>query len=75
MNVNEQPVALIVGAGDFIGSAIAKRFAAGDYTVAAGRRTADKLAPLVAEIESAGGRAAPRRVDFRARSQTFFGTW
>ena len=30
------PVALIVGAGDFIGAAIAKRFASGGYTVCMG---------------------------------------
>jgi len=42
-------VALVVGAGDFIGAAIARRFAAGGFTVAVGRRTADKLAPLVGE--------------------------
>lgn len=51
------PVALVVGAGDYIGGAIAKRFAAGGYTLAVARRNADKLAPLVAEIEKQGGRA------------------
>jgi NAD(P)-dependent dehydrogenase (short-subunit alcohol dehydrogenase family) len=60
------PVALVVGAGDFIGGAIAKRFAAGGFTVAAGRRHADKLAPLVAEIEGAGGRAHPFALDARS---------
>ena len=34
----KRPTAIIVGAGDFIGGAIAKRFAAGGYTVVAGRR-------------------------------------
>ena len=42
----------VIGAGDYIGGAIAKRFAAEGYTVFAGRRTADKLAPLKAEIEA-----------------------
>ncbi len=37
----------VIGAGDFIGSAIAKRFAREGYTIFAGRRTADKLAGLV----------------------------
>ena len=41
----------VVGAGDFIGAAITRRFAAEGYTVFAGRRNGDKLAPLVAEIE------------------------
>jgi NAD(P)-dependent dehydrogenase (short-subunit alcohol dehydrogenase family) len=46
----------VVGAGDYIGAAIAKRFAAGGYAVFAGRRNGDRLAPLKAEIEAAGGR-------------------
>ena len=55
----------VVGAGDFIGAAIARRFAAGGYTVSAGRRNGEKLAPLVAEIEAAGGRCAAARLDAR----------
>jgi len=38
--------AAVVGAGDYIGAAIAKKFAAEGYTVFAGRRTADKLGAL-----------------------------
>src|SRR6266436_1980589 len=45
----------IVGAGDYIGAAIARRFAHEGYTVFVGRRNGDKLAPLVAEIEADGG--------------------
>ena len=52
-----RPVALVVGAGDYIGSAIAKRFAAGGFSLAVGRRNAEKLEPLVKEIEAAGGEA------------------
>lgn len=59
------PVALIVGAGDHIGAAIAKRFAQGGFTVCLGRRNGDKLAPLVAEIEAAGGRAHGFSMDAR----------
>jgi NAD(P)-dependent dehydrogenase (short-subunit alcohol dehydrogenase family) len=55
----------VVGAGDFIGAAIAKRFAAEGYTVFAGRRTADKLAELVTAIESAGGACVARGLDAR----------
>ena len=55
----------VVGAGDYIGAAIARRFAAGGYTVVAGRRNGDKLAPLVAEIEAAGGRCIGRALDAR----------
>ena len=57
--------AAVVGAGDFIGAAIARRFAAEGYTVFAGRRNGDKLAPLVAEIEAAGGRCLGRSLDAR----------
>ena len=58
-------VALVVGAGDFIGAAIARRFAAGGFTTVVGRRKADKLAPLVAEIAAAGGRAHGMALDAR----------
>jgi NAD(P)-dependent dehydrogenase (short-subunit alcohol dehydrogenase family) len=57
--------AAIIGAGDFIGSAIAKRFAAGGYTVFAGRRTAEKLETLKREIEAAGGSCVARGLDAR----------
>ncbi len=55
----------VVGAGDFIGAAIAERFAAGGYTVFAGRRNGDKLAPLRDRIEAAGGRCEARTLDAR----------
>lgn len=55
----------VIGAGDFIGAAIARRFAAGGYTVFAGRRNGEKLAPLVAAIEAAGGRCSGRTLDAR----------
>ena len=40
--------AAVIGAGDYIGSEIAKKFAAEGFTVFAGRRHGDKLAPLLA---------------------------
>jgi NAD(P)-dependent dehydrogenase (short-subunit alcohol dehydrogenase family) len=55
----------VIGAGDFIGAAIARRFAAGGYAIFAGRRNGDKLAPLAAEIEAAGGRCSGRTLDAR----------
>jgi NAD(P)-dependent dehydrogenase (short-subunit alcohol dehydrogenase family) len=58
----------VVGAGDYIGAAIARRFAREGYTVFAGRRNGEKLAPLVAEIEAAGGRCIPRTLDARQES-------
>lgn len=57
--------AAIIGAGDYIGAAIARRFAAEDYVVVAGRRSGDKLESLKAEIASAGGRCIGRALDAR----------
>jgi NAD(P)-dependent dehydrogenase (short-subunit alcohol dehydrogenase family) len=48
---------LVVGAGDATGGAIARRFAREGYIACVTRRHADKLAPLVARIESEGGSA------------------
>ncbi len=59
------PVAVIVGAGDYIGAAIARRFAKGGFTVCMGRRNGEKLAPLMAELEAAGGRAHGYTLDAR----------
>jgi NAD(P)-dependent dehydrogenase (short-subunit alcohol dehydrogenase family) len=61
------PVALVVGAGDYIGAAIANRFARGGFTVCMGRRNrdGDKFAPLIAEIEATGGRAHGYTMDAR----------
>ncbi len=49
--------ALIIGAGDSTGGAIAKRFAKAGMIACATRRSADKLQPLIDEIRSAGGQA------------------
>ncbi len=59
------PVVLIVGAGDYIGAAISKRFAQGGFTVCLGRRNGDKLAPLVTEIEAMGAQAHSFSMDAR----------
>lgn len=55
----------IVGAGDFIGAAIAEKFAAEGYLVFGGRRHGDQLADLKARIEAAGGRFEGRSLDAR----------
>ncbi|MFO1158559.1 MAG: SDR family NAD(P)-dependent oxidoreductase [Reyranellaceae bacterium] len=57
--------AAVIGAGDFIGAAIARKFAAEGFTVFAGRRNGDKLAPLVSDIEKAGGKVSARSLDAR----------
>jgi NAD(P)-dependent dehydrogenase (short-subunit alcohol dehydrogenase family) len=52
---NEKPgVALVIGAGDATGGAIARRFAREGLTVCATRRNADRLEPLLAQIRGDG---------------------
>jgi NAD(P)-dependent dehydrogenase (short-subunit alcohol dehydrogenase family) len=63
------PVALVVGAGDALGGAIARRFAHEGYVTAVARRSAEKLQPLVAAIEAAGGRALPFGADARREEE------
>ncbi len=53
--MSQQPVALVIGAGDATGGAIARRFAASGYAACVTRRDADKLTPLKSAIEVAGG--------------------
>jgi NAD(P)-dependent dehydrogenase (short-subunit alcohol dehydrogenase family) len=59
----------VIGAGDFIGSEIAKRFAAEGFTLFVGRRQGDKLAPLVKEIEATGATAIGRELDARKEEE------
>lgn len=63
-------VALVIGAGDATGGAIARRFAREGFTACVTRRNADKLAPLVAHIESAGGKARAFGCDARKEEET-----
>ena len=49
-------VALIIGAGDAIGAAIAKKFADRGLTVCATRRTEEKIKKLTDEINNSGGK-------------------
>ena len=64
-----RPVAVVIGAGDATGGAIAKRFARGGYTVCAIRRSADQLQPLIAEIRAAGGEAHGFGTDARKEDE------
>jgi NAD(P)-dependent dehydrogenase (short-subunit alcohol dehydrogenase family) len=59
----------VIGAGDFIGAAIAKKFAAEGFKIFAGRRNGDKLAPLVEEIEAKGGSIIARSLDARKEDE------
>jgi NAD(P)-dependent dehydrogenase (short-subunit alcohol dehydrogenase family) len=63
------PVALIVGAGDATGGAIARRFAREGYFACVTRRSLDKLAPLVARIEAEGGQARAFACDARKEEE------
>jgi NAD(P)-dependent dehydrogenase (short-subunit alcohol dehydrogenase family) len=65
----DSKVALVIGAGEATGGAIARRFAREGYTACVTRRNADKLAPLVAQIEAAGGRARAFGSDARREEQ------
>jgi NAD(P)-dependent dehydrogenase (short-subunit alcohol dehydrogenase family) len=62
-------VALIVGAGDATGGAIARRFAREGYVACLTRRTAVKLEPLVRQIEQDGGTAHAFGSDARRDDQ------
>lgn len=57
--------ALIIGAGDATGAAIAKRFARGGYAACLTRRSADKLEGLVEAIRAEGGEAHGFAADAR----------
>jgi hypothetical protein len=61
--------AAVVGAGDYIGGEIAKKFASEGFTVFIGRRQGEKLAPLVKEIEVAGGKVFGRALDARKEEE------
>src|SRR5438094_8045281 len=61
--------AAVIGAGDYIGAEIAKKFASEGFTVFAGRRNGAKLEPLVKEIESAGGEVHARSLDARKEEE------
>jgi NAD(P)-dependent dehydrogenase (short-subunit alcohol dehydrogenase family) len=55
----------VIGAGAYIGAAIVKKFASEGFTIHAGRRDGNKLAPLVADVEAQGGRIFARALDAR----------
>jgi NAD(P)-dependent dehydrogenase (short-subunit alcohol dehydrogenase family) len=64
------PVALVVGAGDATGGAIARRFAREGYAVCVTRREKERLKTLVADIEAAGGVAHAFGSDARKEADT-----
>lgn len=64
------PIVFIVGTGNYIGAAIARRFAEGGFTVCMGRRNGHKLEPLVNELRGMGGKAYGYTHDARDEEQT-----
>ncbi|MGB8397211.1 SDR family NAD(P)-dependent oxidoreductase [Bradyrhizobium sp.] len=64
-----KPAALVIGAGDATGGAVARRFAREGFAVCVTRRTADKLGPLVARIKAEGGEAHGFGSDARREEQ------
>lgn len=67
--MTDEKAALVIGAGDATGGAIARRFAREGFVACVTRRNADKLQPLVARIESEGGRARAFGSDARREEQ------
>ena len=63
------PVALVVGAGDALGGAIARRFAREGYVAVVCRRHLDALQPLVDRIEAEGGKTQAFACDARKEEQ------
>ncbi|WP_454630081.1 SDR family NAD(P)-dependent oxidoreductase [Bradyrhizobium cenepequi] len=62
-------VAILVGAGDAIGAAVARRFAKGGYTVCICRRDGAKSQDLVDELKAAGHEAHALSVDARQEAE------
>ncbi|MEQ9228548.1 MAG: SDR family oxidoreductase [Parvibaculum sp.] len=55
--MGERRAAIVIGAGDATGGAIARRFAKGGYVACVTRRDAEKLIPLTDRIKAEGGEA------------------
>ena len=62
-------VAILVGAGDAIGAAVARRFAEGGYTICICRREAAKSRGLVDELKAAGHQIHAFSVDARSEAE------
>jgi NAD(P)-dependent dehydrogenase (short-subunit alcohol dehydrogenase family) len=65
---HDSKAALIVGAGDATGGAIARRFSREGYTACVTRRTAEALRPLLDRIRAEGGQAVGYGSDARDES-------
>ena len=67
--MSDRKAAIIIGAGDATGGAVARRFAKGGYVGCVTRRSAEKLQPLITEIKAAGGEARGFGSDARDEAQ------
>lgn len=68
-NTSGARVALVIGAGDSTGGAIAKRFAGEGFIACVTRRDEEKLQPLVQSIREAGGQAHAFASDARKEEE------
>lgn len=68
MGISQPQAAIIFGAGENLGSAVARRFAEGGYHVVASRRRGD-LSVLKARIDSDGGLCTTIHADAREEDQ------
>lgn len=68
-NTQQPKVALVIGAGDSTGGAIARRFAREGFIACVTRRSADKLQPLVDSIRAEGGQAFGYASDARKEEE------
>jgi NAD(P)-dependent dehydrogenase (short-subunit alcohol dehydrogenase family) len=62
-------IILMVGAGDAIGAAVARRFAQAGFTVCIGRRDAEKARALIGELLATGAKAHAFSVDARKEDE------
>jgi NAD(P)-dependent dehydrogenase (short-subunit alcohol dehydrogenase family) len=67
--VQASGVVLLVGAGDAIGAAVARRFASGGYKVCIARRDATKSQTLIDELKAAGADVRAFSVDARNEAE------
>src|ERR1700704_6660900 len=59
----------VIGAGDYIGAEIAKKFASEGFIVFAGRSNGEQLEPLAKAVETAGGVIFGRSLDARKEEE------
>jgi hypothetical protein len=62
-------VAVLIGAGDAIGAAVARRFALGGYHVCIGRRDAAKSQALITELTAKNAKASGFNIDARSEAE------